>query len=379
MLRRTFVKELAVLASVASIANNSHFAAARNCPSDDITAAHIPRWRGFNLQGRFPSPGHPYDAPAFDEFDFATMGEWGFDFARLPLSYWDWGSRDDWTVIREEPLKQIDRAVDLGKQHNIHININFHRIPGYCINQRELEPADLFTGTTPQREKALNAAKFHWQAFARRYKGIPNRQLSFDLINEPPKMRSYEGALEERYVEIVNALVSAIREIDPNRLIFADGMNIGQAPVVGIMNLGLVQSTRGYQPKAISHYTATWVPKDEFETFNPPTWPLTDDLGQVWDRAYLQRVYVDLYKVITGKGVQVHVGEWGCFNKTPHEVALAWMTDCLAVWKQAGWGNSLWNLRGAFGVIDSERADVTYEDFKGHKLDRKMLELLRNA
>jgi endoglucanase len=379
MLRRTFVKELAVLASVASIANNSHFAAARNCPSDDITAAHIPRWRGFNLQGRFPSPGHPYDAPAFDEFDFATMGEWGFDFARLPLSYWVWGSRDDWTVIREEPLKQIDRAVDLGKQHNIHININFHRIPGYCINQRELEPADLFTGTTPQREKALNAAKFHWQAFARRYKGIPNRQLSFDLINEPPKMRSYEGALEERYVEIVNALVSAIREIDPNRLIFADGMNIGQAPVVGIMNLGLVQSTRGYQPKAISHYTATWVPKDEFETFNPPTWPLTDDLGQVWDRAYLQRVYVDLYKVITGKGVQVHVGEWGCFNKTPHEVALAWMTDCLAVWKQAGWGNSLWNLRGAFGVIDSERADVTYEDFKGHKLDRKMLELLRNA
>jgi len=379
MLRRTFVKELAVLASVASIANNSHFAAARNCPSDDITAAHIPRWRGFNLQGRFPSPGHPYDAPAFDEFDFATMGEWGFDFARLPLSYWVWGSRDDWTVIREEPLKQIDRAVDLGKQHNIHININFHRIPGYCINQRELEPADLFTGTTPQREKALNAAKFHWQAFARRYKGIPNRQLSFDLINEPPKMRSYEGALEERYVEIVNALVRAIREIDPNRLIFADGMNIGQAPVVGIMNLGLVQSTRGYQPKAISHYTATWVPKDEFETFNPPTWPLTDDHGQVWDRSYLQRVYVDLYKVITDKGVQVHVGEWGCFNKTPHEVALAWMTDCLAVWKQAGWGNSLWNLRGAFGVMDSERADVTYEDFKGHKLDRKMLELLRNA
>ncbi|MGB9435413.1 MAG: cellulase family glycosylhydrolase [Candidatus Acidiferrum sp.] len=379
MLRRTFVKEIAALASVASIANNSHFAAARNCPSDDITAAHIPRWRGFNLQGRFPSPGHPYDAPAFDEFDFATMGEWGFDFARLPLSYWVWGSRDDWTIIREEPIKQIDRAVDLGKQHNIHININFHRIPGYCINQRELEPADLFTGTTPQREKALNAAKFHWQAFARRYKGIPNRQLSFDLINEPPKMRSYEGALEERYVEIVNALVSAIREIDPNRLIFADGMNIGQAPVVGIMNLGLVQSTRGYQPKAISHYTASWVPKDEFETFNPPTWPLTDDHGQVWDRAYLQRVYVDLYKVITDKGVQVHVGEWGCFNKTPHEVALAWMTDCLAVWKRAGWGNSLWNLRGAFGVMDSERADVTYEDFKGHKLDRKMLELLRNA
>jgi endoglucanase len=379
MLRRTFVNDFALLASFAAPLSKFSFAAAMDTPEADITAAHIPRWRGFNLQGRFPWPGHLHDGPAFDEFDFTTMAEWGFDFARLPLSYWVWGSRDDWTVIREEPLKQIDRAVELGKQHGIHININFHRIPGYCINQRELEPADLFTGTKPQREKALLAAKFHWQAFAKRYKGIPNRQLSFDLINEPPKMRSYEGMLEERYVEIVNALVGAIREIDPNRLIFADGMNIGQVPVAGIVNLGLVQSTRGYQPKAVSHYTATWVPKDEFETLNPPTWPLTDDRGVVWNREHLEKVYVDLYKVITDQGVQVHVGEWGCFNKTPHDVALAWMTDCLAVWKQAGWGNAMWNLRGAFGVMDSERADVAYEDYKGHKLDRKMLELVRDA
>jgi endoglucanase len=379
MHRRTFVKDLAVLAAIAAPAQRPIWGASTKAPPDDITAAHIPRWRGFNLQGRFSWPGHAYDGPAFDEFDFATMAEWSFDFARLPLSYWVWGSRDDWTVIREEPLKQIDRAVDLGKRHGIHVNINFHRIPGYCINQRELEPADLFTGTRPQREKALTAARFHWQAFARRYKGIPNRELSFDLINEPPKMRSYEGLLEERYVEIVNALVAGIREIDPNRLIFADGMNIGQSPVLGIVDSGLVQSTRGYQPKAVSHYTATWVPKDEFETFNPPTWPLTDDHGQVWDRAYLQKVYVDLYKPLTEKGVQVHVGEWGCFNKTPHEVALAWMTDCLAVWKQAGWGNALWNLRGSFGVMDSERADVKFEDYKGHKLDRQMLEMLRNA
>jgi endoglucanase len=377
--RRGFAKNLALLSAIAAAAPKSSLITVAGVPDADITAAHIPRWRGFNIQGRFGWPGHPYPGPAFDEFDFATMAEWGFDFARLPLSYWVWGSRDDWSLIKEEPLKQIDKAVDLGKQHNIHVNINFHRIPGYCINQRELEPADLFTDTAPQREKALNAAKFHWQAFAKRYKGIPNRQLSFDLINEPPKMRSYEGALEERYMEIVNALVGAIREIDPHRLIFADGMNIGQAPVVGIVPLGLVQSTRGYQPKAVSHYTATWVPKDEFETFNVPTWPLKDDKGQLWDRAYLQKVYVDLYKVITDKGVQVHVGEWGCFNKTPHEVALAWITDCLSVWKQAGWGNSLWNLRGSFGVMDSERTDVQYEDYKGHKLDRKMLELLRNA
>ena len=109
MERRVFVKDLALLSAIATLA------AAVGAPEEDITAAHIPRWRGFNIQGRFGWPGHPYDGPAFDEFDFATMAEWGFDFARLPLSYWVWGSRDDWSQIREEPLKQIDKAVDLGR------------------------------------------------------------------------------------------------------------------------------------------------------------------------------------------------------------------------------------------------------------------------
>jgi endoglucanase len=373
MIRRVFIKGLT--ASAVAVAG-ARGVIGENMQTD-IDARRIPRWRGFNLQGRFGTAERPYNGRAFDEFDFATMAEWGFNFARLPLSYWVWGRRDDWSIINEEPLKEIDRAIELGRQYGIHININFHRIPGYCINERELEPADLFSGTRAQRDKALAAAAFHWRAFAKRYKGISNRQLSFDLINEPPKMRSYEGYLEERYVETVKVLVASIREVDPKRLIFADGINIGQAPVMGIADLGLVQSTRGYLPKAVSHYTASWVPKDEFESFNVPTWPMKDNRGTTWDRARLKSEYIDPYAPLIDRGVQIHVGEWGCFNQTPHEVTLAWMRDSLSLWKEAGWGYSLWNLRGSFGVMDSDRKDVLYEDYNGHKLDRKMLELLK--
>jgi endoglucanase len=369
--RRTFVKNVAV-----GIAG-ARLAAAPLAAREDITAARIPRWRGFNLQGRFPAPGKPAAGPAFQEFDFETMAEWGFDFARLPLNYWWWGDRNDWSVVREEPLREIDRAIELGRQHGVHVNLNFHRCPGYCINGRELEQADLFTGRAAERRKAQDAVVHHWQAFAKRYKGIPNRHLSFDLVNEPPKMRSYEGYLEERYVEIVKALVAGIREVDPGRLIVADGINIGQAPVAGIADLGVVQSTRGYLPKAVSHYTATWVPKDEYESFAPPSWPMTDDRGQAWDKERLRRENIEPYRPLLQKGVQVHVGEWGAYNKTPHAVALAWMEDNLSLWKEAGWGFSLWNLRGEFGVLDSGRQDVAYETYKGHALDRKMLELLK--
>jgi hypothetical protein len=68
---------------------------------------------------------------------------------------------------------------------------------------------------------------------------------------------------------------------------------------------------------------------------------------------------------------------WGAHQFTPHAVVLAWMRDRLDLWREAGWGWALWNLRGSFGVLDSGRRDVAYEDFQGHKLDRKMLELLR--
>jgi endoglucanase len=372
--RRRFVKEAAVLTAAAAVARGDVLGA-----EGEPTARRIPRWRGFNLQGRFAWPGHPYDGPAFEEADFETMADWGFDFARLPLSYWTWGSRDDWSQIREEPLKQIDRAVDLGRQYGVHVNINFHRIPGYCINGRELEPADLFSDRKAARDRALDAAVFHWKAFAKRYKDVPSRHLSFDLINEPPWVKPYEGYLFERYDEIVRALVAGIRESSPDRLIFADGLDLGQTPVMEIVDVGVAQSTRGYLPKAVSHYTATWVPREEFETFAVPTWPLTDDDGRLWDRSRLDEVLIQPWKAVAAKGVAVHVGEWGCYNKTPHDVTLAWMGDFLSLWKEASWGWALWNLRGDFGVLDSGRTDVAYEDYRGHKLDRKMLELLRGA
>lgn len=71
-------------------------------------------------------------------------------------------------------------------------------------------------------------------------------------------------------------------------------------------------------------------------------------------------------------------GEWGCHNKTPHEVVLTWMEDQLQLWKEAGWGWALWQFKGNFGVLNSNRSDVVYEDFNGLLLDRKMLELLQS-
>jgi hypothetical protein len=94
-------------------------------------------------------------------------------------------------------------------------------------------------------------------------------------------------------------------------------------------------------------------------------------------RAWLWAEYVKPWTELRSQGVGVMVGEFGAYNKTPHEVVLRWMEDNLANWQQAGFGWALWNFRGSFGILDSGRGDVAYEDFEGHKLDRKMLDLLQ--
>ncbi|HET7535665.1 MAG TPA: cellulase family glycosylhydrolase [Candidatus Didemnitutus sp.] len=328
----------------------------------------IPRWRGFNLTELTGGQrGH-----AFHESDFQWMAEWGFNFARLPMSYWAWSDPKDWLKIDEAALKPVDDAIELGRKYGIHLNLNFHRIPGYCVNRRELEPYQLFDSPPDAMQRALEAAVHHWSFFAKRYKDIPNAQLSFDLFNEPPFM-----ADQSRYVEIAHALIAAIRAANPMRLIFVDGADIGQTPVMALADeANLIQSTRGYLPKMVSHYTATWVPANEFESLEKPTWPMVDKQGVRWDRAKLREELIAKWQPLVQRGGAVHVGEWGCFTQTPHEACLAWMSDLLALWKEAGWGWAMWNLRGGFGIVDSNRPDVTYEEFRGHELDRKMLELL---
>jgi len=106
-----------------------------------------------------------------------------------------------------------------------------------------------------------------------------------------------------------------------------------------------------------------------------PVWPGVID-GKKFDREVLEEFYrpwTDLVK----KGVGVHCGECGCYKETPHDVFLAWFEDLLQILTSNNIGWALWNFRGDFGVLDSGRKDVDYEDWYGHKLDRKLMTLLQ--
>lgn len=332
------------------------------------------KWRGFNLQEKFtdtpaewaavdPEWGHANEP--FRESDFQWMAEWGFHFVRLPMSYRCWTDPRDPLKLIEKPLVEIDRAVEWGRQYGIHVCLNFHRAPGFCINAGlSPEPWNLWTDARAQQILA-----FHWTLFASRYKGIPNSRLSFNLINEP------NGCSPAQYAAVIERTVDAIRKADPHRLVVVDGM-FGETmqPVPELARLSnAVHSTRGYAPFKLTHYLAPWAG----DLHQLPTWPTMAGGVAEWDKDRLDELCILPWQGFERRGARVFVGEWGCYNRTPHRVALDWMNDLLTLWKAARWGWALWCLRGSFGVVDSGRTDVRYENWRGHKLDRRMLELLR--
>jgi endoglucanase len=363
MNRRQFLHaSAAVAASAVALAKSPAVSSTLPATLPSIAAGDtplnkLPLWRGFNLLELFDA-SHPRD---FQDADFALIASWGFNFVRIPASYLCWSSHEDWMEMREKPLTSLDRAIALGKAHGVHVNINLHRLPGYCVNPPQ-EPADLWTDSG-----ALDAAVHQWAGLANRFKDIPSSALSFDLINEPDDVHT------DFYVKVITRLVQAIRAQSPDRLIIADGLRWGRSPVPELASLDIGQSTRGYAPNQVSHYKASWLKGSD--SWAAPTWPLAIG-GEIWDRARLQTEQLP-WRKLQQQGVGVHVGEWGAFNKTPHEVVMLWMKDSLELWKSNNWGWSLWNLHGSFGVLNSGRADVKYERFKGHLLDREMLELLQ--
>lgn len=326
----------------------------------------LPYWRGFNLLEKF-STDRPEWSTAFKEKDFQLIQEWGFNFVRLPMSYLCWMTQDDWTkhttpvISNPKGIEEIDAAIAYGKKYNIHVQLNLHRIQGYCVSQDFIEPLNIWSDA-----KALEAATWQWCFFANRYKGMPNTSLSFDLINEPA------GIDVATYTRVITTIVKAIREEDPERLIIADGLEYGTRPVFDLKSLNIGQSTRGYAPPELSHYKTSPAVK----SVQVPRWPMTID-GIFWDKNKLYRDYIQPWQKLQQQGVGIHVGEWGCFIYTPHAITLKWMRAWLSLWKQVGWGWALWNLRGHFGIIDSKRPDVVYENYQGELLDRKMLCVLQ--
>ncbi len=368
-----------------------------------------PRWYGFNLLEYFSTDPDwmkyfPFQNDGiFLEDDFRWIRDWGFNFVRLPMDYRFWTATDDLLKIDERKVEAIDRAIRLGERYGIHVNLSLHRAPGYCI----LDDMDAtITGIhiTPEKtsfyddEPTLQAFVHQWAYFAKRYLGTSGDRLSFNLVNEPmyrptpERKRELMGGLKDKskkevdqaieatgakeYARVAAAAIDAIRAIDPSRTIVVDGSAVAKSPVPELFASGVIQSPHTYFPPEVTTYNGEWS-RQWLKAAEPPSWPQKDKNGQVISDRKSIDAYFEPWRRAAQQGVPIHVGELGCYKFTPPDVTLAWFDDTLDVIGELNSGWALWNFRGPFGILDTQRAGTKYQDWHGHQLDRPLLELLR--
>ncbi len=377
--RRQFLKAASASVAASYLIPGTAFASSPRRAAEN----KLPRWKGFNLLDYF-SPNPPRsNRGATSAEEFKWMADWGFDFVRIPMAYPRYVKFDRSRPITpeevlqfdEEQIEQIEELVHQAQSNGLHVSLNLHRAPGYCVNAGFEEPYNLW-----QDEEAQQAFYAHWEMWARRFKEVSREKISFDLVNEPSYREDMNDQFGQRspvpgdvYREVAQKALATIRSQNPDHLVIADGNDVGAKPIPEIADLDIGQSCRGYFPHYVSHYRAPWVwPNPDDAPM--PVWPGEID-GRQLGRADLEEFYRPWLEMVD-QGVGVHCGECGCWRETPHEVFLSWFGDVLDILTERGIGYALWNFRGDFGILDSGRSDVEYEDWHGHQLDRKLLTLL---
>lgn len=182
MKRRNFIKTTGLVAAGAGLAGS---AAAGCIPGS--TKNKLPRWKGFNLLDYF-SPLGTGGRSATTDNDLKWMADWGFDFVRLPMAYPRYVTfdpskditPDDVLNFNEKELDNIQSLVDRANKYGLHMSLNLHRAPGFCVNAGFNEPYNLW-----QDNEAQEAFYEHWNMWAKRFKNYSSDKISFDLVNEP--------------------------------------------------------------------------------------------------------------------------------------------------------------------------------------------------
>jgi endoglucanase len=415
--RRSLLKAAATVATAAAVParlaaaafSGQGASATKPESSNSSTPAKNPRWYGFNLLEYFSTDADwmkyfPYKNDGmFLEDDFRWIRDWGFNWVRLPMDYRFWTGPDLFT-INEKRIELIDRAIRLGERYGIHVNVCLHRAPGLCI----LDTMDeKLTGIAVTKEKTnvfsdahtFDAFVHQWTFFADRYKGIASQKVSFNLVNEPVVLPSdAERAEMEKhgpvktsdpfspeflqrhandYTRLAKASADAIRAHDPQRLVVTDGYPGGGSPIPDLVGTSMLQSAHTYTPIQVTHHNCEWVRGILSGSEPMPTWPLKDEKGRIiCDREILKKNFHQ-WSGLAAKSVPIHFGEMGCYKHTPPEIVLAWFSDTLDALSELNSGWALWNFRGPFGVLDTERTGTKFEDWHGHKLDRPLLTLLQ--
>ncbi len=233
----------------------------------EVSNQKLPAWKGVSITDKASaSDGCLFGNVDrnFHEDKIKFLSEQGFNMVRVMFSFSTLGYPDyPAGKVNSREMDELDRLIEWGIKYNVHINLCMYGQPEMANKwPDEIRTGDLFTN----KKKQSNVLSY-WKMIAKRYADIPNKYLSFNLMNEP------EVESDEIYTEAFTPVVQAIWEESPGRTVIAD-TDKNWATGEGLAALGAALSYHFYEPNWLCYYGQDFFAK-EFPTVTQPAfWPL---------------------------------------------------------------------------------------------------------
>lgn len=150
--------------------------------------------------------------------EFEQIRAFGFNVVRLPFHYDLLTTAAGPLALKPDAFRWLDRAVTLAGEAGLYVILDLHGAPGG-------QSRDMTTGQIGQNKlwtdpQCQSRTVWLWCEIARRYRENPT-VVAYDLLNEP--WGDYQSDMSGPLAALNDRLIKALRDVDPDKLIFVAG------------------------------------------------------------------------------------------------------------------------------------------------------------
>ena len=153
------------------------------------------------------------------EPDIQWLAESGANIIRLPFDY-RMLTHDDFLGRDLQGYTYLDRAIDWCGKYDIYVLLDMHAAPGGQTGDN-IDDSDGYPWLMVDEGMQQEVCDL-WQDIARRYATNPT-VIGYNLLNEPIPHYFAGDSLKPYLEPLYQRITSAIREVDPNHIVFLGG------------------------------------------------------------------------------------------------------------------------------------------------------------
>jgi endoglucanase len=287
-----------------------------------------------------------------------------FDHLRIPIDevqMWDEEGRRE-----TEAFDLLDAALDWCAEAGLRAIVDLHILRSHYFNDQE-EPR-LFTDSA---EEARFAGL--WRDLSSHLESRSNDWVAYELLNEAVARDP------EDWNRVAMAAFSAVREREPERTIVLGSNWFNQHHTFERLAVpddpNLILTYHYYFPMLITHHQARWwygggvyagpihypgtpIAPQDLEGLDQAFLERVDEWNTPFDRSQMVADLAQPLAVRARTGLPLYCGEFGCYEKTPQAIRLAWYRDMMQTFEEfdIAWAN--WDYKGSFGIVTHEGQDT---------------------